>query len=60
MKKSRPPPIEQFNALSLEEKEREYRSVDRAFSRLETLPLTKAQRKDWNTFRQRRAPDGRI
>lgn len=60
MKRSQRSPIETFNALFAEEKEREYRSVDRPFSRAETLPLTKAQSKAWNRFRQRRALGGRI
>src|SRR5437868_12287683 len=47
-------PIEAFNALSVEQKEAEYGSVDREFSRAETRPLTPAQRKAWQKFRERR------
>ena len=52
-------PIEEFLALSPEDKEREYRSVDREFSRAETQPLTSRQRKAWNKFRERRRSRGR-
>jgi hypothetical protein len=59
MAKKRRSAIEQFLALSPEEKEREYRTVNRQFSRCETKPLTPQQRKAWNRFRERRRPRGR-
>jgi hypothetical protein len=54
MKKAKLSPIEEFEALSDEEKEREYRSVDRIFSRKEGRPLTREQRKAWAKFQERR------
>ena len=59
VKKPKPTPIEAFNALSSEQKEKEYRAVDREFARDETEPLTPAQRKAWRKFRQRRRHRGR-
>jgi|SRR4051812_45412491 len=59
MKKVKLSPIEEFEALSGEEKEREYRSVDRIFSRKEGRPLTREQRKAWAKFQERRGKRGR-
>jgi hypothetical protein len=44
-KSRKPSPIEAFLALSDEEKETVYRSVDREIPLSETRPLTPAQRK---------------
>lgn len=57
--KKRQSPIEAFLALSSEEKECQYRAIDREFSRAETKPLTVRQRKAWNKFRKRRRSAGR-
>ena len=51
--------IDKFEALSDEEKDREYRSVDRVFSRKEGRPLTQEQRKSWAAFKERRQKRGR-
>ena len=59
MSKRKLTPIEAFLALSDEEKEREYQSVDREFTRAETQPLTGEQRKAWRKFRERRRARGR-
>lgn len=59
MTKKKTSVIEAFLALSPEEKECEYRSVDREFSRAETQPLTPRQRKAWKKFRERRRLRGR-
>ena len=59
MPKKRQSPIEAFLALSPEQKDREYRAIDREFSRAETKPLTVRQRKAWNKFRERRRARGR-
>jgi hypothetical protein len=57
--KRKPTPIEEFLALSPEEKEREYRAVDREFTWAETKPLNAAERKAWQKFRERRRTRGR-
>lgn len=59
MAKNRRSAIEEFLALSPEEKEREFRSIDREFSRAQTKPLTAAQRSAWKKFRERRRSRGR-
>lgn len=51
--------IDAFMALSPKEKEREYDSVDREFSRAEAQLLTPSQRKAWRKFRARRRGRGR-
>ena len=45
--------IEKFEAMSPQEKERVYRSVDREIPLSETRPLTREERKVWERFRKR-------
>jgi len=59
MAKKRRSPIEEFLALSPEEKEREYQAVDREFIWAETKPLTAEDRKAWKKFRERVRTRGR-
>jgi len=59
MPKRKLTPIEAFLALSDQEKEREYKLVDREFTRAETQPLTAAQQRAWRKFRERRRARGR-
>jgi hypothetical protein len=59
MRKPKLSPIEEFEALSDDEKERVYCSVDRVFSRKEGHPLTREQRKAWAKFQERRGKRGR-
>ncbi|HEY2585197.1 MAG TPA: hypothetical protein VGI81_05480 [Tepidisphaeraceae bacterium] len=56
MVKKRKSAIEAFLALSPEEKEREFRSLDREFSRDETRPLNAEERKRWKKFLNRTRP----
>ena len=55
MRKKKHTPIEAFNTLSAEEKEREYRALDRPFSRADTRPLSPENRAAWKKFRERRS-----
>lgn len=59
MKKKAYSAIDAFLALSPKEKEREYDSVDREFSREDTQPSTASQRKAWRKFQARRRGRGR-
>lgn len=59
MSKPKRTPIEAFLSLNDEQKEREYKSVDRAFTRAETQPLNAAGRKAWRKFQERRRAPGR-
>jgi len=54
MRKQKQSPIEEFIALPPERKEQEFRSIDRAFARSETSPLSVANRAAWQEFRRRR------
>jgi hypothetical protein len=59
MNKRKLSPIDAFNALSDDRKEREYHALDREFTRAQTLPLTAEQRKAWRKFKERRRLRGR-
>jgi|SRR5579884_1721721 len=54
MRKRKRSPIEEFESLSAEEKERQYRELDHEFAKAQTKPLTPEQRKAWKKRQERR------
>src|SRR6266853_2721913 len=48
--------LDEFDAMTPEEKEEVYRSVDREIPRSELRPLTRKERKEWEDFRRRLGP----